>query len=82
MSRQKVGFSSPREEVEGASRCLQELMTANVPIKEFVSDQHVGVKKLVGKNITVACFPRNTIYNTILLVYITLFNYSILIIFQ
>ncbi|XP_037080948.1 uncharacterized protein LOC119101644 isoform X3 [Pollicipes pollicipes] len=49
MCREEVGFSSPKLEVEGLSRCLSDL--EGMPIKEFVSDQHLGVRKVVRQRL-------------------------------
>ncbi|KAF0298340.1 hypothetical protein FJT64_000064 [Amphibalanus amphitrite] len=45
LCRQQVAFSSPRLETEGVQQCLAQLV--DLPIREFVSDQHAGVKKAV-----------------------------------
>ncbi|XP_037078931.1 uncharacterized protein LOC119099943 isoform X2 [Pollicipes pollicipes] len=46
---EEVGFASPKLEVEGLSRCLSDLQ--ELPIKEFISDQHLGVRKAVRQHL-------------------------------
>ena len=48
--RPAADFTSARLEPVGARRCVQSLKQRKVPIKEFVSDQHPAVQKVVGKS--------------------------------
>ena len=56
MFRSETDYSSPQLEVVGAERCVRQLTEQRgLHLKEFVSDQHMGVRKRVSKYNIVDC---------------------------
>ena len=50
MFRSETDFSSPRLEVVSAERCIRQLTEQRgLTVKEFVSDQHMGVRKKISE---------------------------------